>query len=79
MSETITATDANRRFAEMLREVDEGKTFVVTSHGRPIARIQPVRKSEAEWVAARKALLERLDRQKPTPIPAWTRAELYED
>lgn len=79
MSETITATDANRRFAEMLRQVDEGKTFIVTSHGRPVARLEPIGKPRAERAAAYKALLEHLANVKPVNAGPWTRNELYED
>ena len=41
MEKTIQATEANRQFSRILREVAEGDTFTVTSHGRPIARIVP--------------------------------------
>lgn len=79
MSETITTTEANRRFPELMRQVGQGKSFVVTSHGRSIARITPMLVDPVEREAARKALMEHLARQKPTPIEPWTRAELYED
>ena len=40
---TITAREANQRFSELLSKVEtEGQSFVVTKHGRPIARIIPV-------------------------------------
>ena len=38
---TITAREANQQFAKMLREVAQGKEFVVTMRGRPAARITP--------------------------------------
>ena len=78
MTETITATDANRRFAEMLRLVDEGKSFIVTSHGRPVARLEPIGKSPAERAAAYEALLEHWAQVKPIEGGRWTREELYE-
>jgi prevent-host-death family protein len=79
MSETITATDANRRFAELLREVGGGKSFTVTSHGRPVATIAPVRDDAADREAAKRRLLARLAAQPPSQTGAWTRADLYED
>ena len=80
MVETITATEANRRFSELVREVGAGKTFIVTSHGRPVMRLIPDGgPTEAERAAARKALFERLRDQAPVDIGPWTRAELYED
>ena len=36
---TITAREANQQFAKVLREVAQGKEFVVTMRGRPVARI----------------------------------------
>ena len=38
MERAITASDANQHFLEMLREVQDGETYVVTSRGRPVAR-----------------------------------------
>jgi prevent-host-death family protein len=38
---TITAREANQQFAKVLREVAQGKEFVVTMRGRPVARITP--------------------------------------
>jgi prevent-host-death family protein len=42
MERAISASDANQRFSEMLREVQDGETFVVTSRGRPVARVTPI-------------------------------------
>ncbi len=39
MEKVIQATEANRQFSRVLREVADGDMFTVTSHGRPIARI----------------------------------------
>jgi len=79
MSETITATEANREFSRILREVSDGQTYVVTSHGRPVAKIVPVNDENARRDAAKEALFARL-RQKPyIDIGPWTRDELYED
>ena len=33
--------DANRRFSELLRTVQKGRSVVVTSHGKPVAKITP--------------------------------------
>ena len=80
MIERITATEANRRFSELVREVSAGKTFIVTSHGRPVMRLVPDKgPTEAERAAARKALFERLQNQPAVNVGPWTRAELYED
>ena len=43
MSESISAADANRHFSQILRGVrEEGATYVVTSHGKPVAKIVPI-------------------------------------
>jgi prevent-host-death family protein len=36
---TISARDANQKFAELLRAVEAGAEFVVTRRGKPIARV----------------------------------------
>lgn len=42
MERVVSAADANRRLSELLRNVREGQSYVVTAHGRPIAKIVPV-------------------------------------
>ena len=77
MSETVTAADANRQFSRILRKVREGKSFVVTSHGQPVARIEPVKQVDRD--KAREALLARLRSQPAQNLGSWTRDELYDD
>lgn len=62
MEEVVSATDANRKFSLILRGVRDGKSYVVTSHGRPVARIVPAEKHEGVALGARAALLSRLER-----------------
>ena len=38
---TITAREANQQFAKLLRQVAQGKEFLVTLRGKPVARIAP--------------------------------------
>ena len=35
--------DVNRRFSELLRTVRDGRSVIVTSHGKPVTRIVPAR------------------------------------
>lgn len=80
MSTTISATEANRHFAELLRRVNAGESFIVTSHGRPIARIDGVSEDFLKKQAAHHRLLERIHGQDGLrPVVAWTRDELYDD
>ena len=79
MEEVVSAADANRQFSLILRQVREGHSYVVTSHGRPVARIVPVGKREPLVSGARATLLSRLERQPVVSAGPWTRDELYED
>lgn len=79
MERAVTAADANREFSKLLQAVKKGDTFVVTSHGEPVAKIIPIDKDVAEAERKKAAFLEYL-RSKPTiDIGPWTRDELYED
>ncbi|MGE0005759.1 MAG: type II toxin-antitoxin system prevent-host-death family antitoxin [Parvibaculaceae bacterium] len=79
MKEFVSAADASRKFSIILRGVREGYSYVVTSHGRPVARIIPADKGASVVSAARAALLSRLERQPIVNAGCWTRDELYED
>ena len=79
MSRAISAADANRRFSELLRGVRNGDSYVVTSHGKPVAKIVPVQALDPVREAAKKALVARLRSQPKTKsIGRWTRDELHE-
>jgi prevent-host-death family protein len=79
MEKAVSAADANRRFSEILRRVRRGKTVVVTSHGKPVARIVPMTEDDRTVRGARRALFERLSSQPVVDIGRWSRDELYED
>ena len=78
MEKTVSAADANRKFSKVLRAVREGQSYVVTSHGKPVAKIVPVDKNGGAARGARSALLKRLRSERVTAIGRWTRDELYE-
>jgi prevent-host-death family protein len=79
MEQSISAADANRNFSSVLRAVRQGDSYVVTNHGKPVARIVPAGRHEAVASAARELLLKRLAAQPVTDIGRWSRDELYED
>ena len=79
MENVVSAADANRKFSEILRHVREGQRYVVTSHGRPVARIVPVSSNERVAAGAHTMLLARLESQPALNAGRWTRDELYED
>ena len=79
MDEPISAADANRRFSQILRGVREDHTtYVVTSHGKPVAKIMPVDPDSNVSARALELLLERLESEPVVDIGRWTRDELYE-
>jgi prevent-host-death family protein len=79
MNETVSAADANRRFSELLRTVKTGRSVVVTSHGKPVAKISPVIADDRAAEGARSALFARLRRERVVNTGRWTRDELYDD
>ena len=78
MSNAVTAAEANRNFSQLLREVRDGGSYVITSHGKAVAKIVPYTARDAVQDAAKAGLLERLRAQRGTAIGRWTREELYE-
>jgi prevent-host-death family protein len=79
MEKPISAADANRKFSELLRHVRDGQSYVVTSHGKVVARIAPMNDGSRLSARARVTLLTRLRAERAIKIGRWTRAELYED
>lgn len=82
MSESISAADANRHFSQILRGVrEDGATYIVTSHGKPVAKIVPFDEvaDGKERAAARKAYYARLRERPVFKVEPWTRDELYDD
>jgi prevent-host-death family protein len=79
MEKAVSAAEANRKFSQLLQEVRRGRSYVVTSHGKPVAKISPVDEMDKIAVGAREALLTRLRRQSVLKAGRWTRDELYED
>jgi prevent-host-death family protein len=75
--QSISSADANRHFSALLREVAAGEEIVVVSRGKPVARIVGVDSAMQHRVVAKKALLQRLKKQKPTGTRNWSRDDLY--
>jgi prevent-host-death family protein len=83
MEKGVSAADANRKFSELLRGVRKGRSYLVTSHGQPVAKLVPASQDVRSAAGARSVLLDRLKSQ-PAVKQAkarrrWTRDELYED
>jgi prevent-host-death family protein len=77
---TITASEANRQFSALLRAVAQGERVTVTSRGKPVATIAPVRAQgqSGRPGAAKRRLLDHLDGLKAAGARRWTRDELYD-
>jgi len=76
MDKSISASEANQHFSELLRDVAEGQSFTVTSRGRPVARVLPVDRHQE-----RRAIECLLDFVAGLPIRhsgGWSRDDLYE-
>jgi prevent-host-death family protein len=80
MRRAVSAADANRDFSKLLRQVRDGRSYVITNHGKPVAKIVPVNAHDRIRAAARGTLFTRLEAQSATfAIGPWTRDELYQD
>jgi prevent-host-death family protein len=79
MDKAVSAADANRRFSELLRTVKKGRSIIVTSYGKPVAKITPVVEDERAAERARAALFARLRKERAVNAGRWTRDELYDD
>ena len=76
MDRIITASEANQRFSEMLRDVAGGDSFTVTSRGRPVARV-----TSADDAGSRQAFDRMMASLRARPlmqIKPWKREDLYE-
>ena len=79
MDKAFSAADANRRFSELLRTVKKGRSVIVTSHGKPVAKITPIGDDERAAEGGRAALFARLRTERAVRAGHWTRDELYDD
>lgn len=75
---TMSASEANRQFSKLLREVAEGEDVSIVSHGRTVAKIVSTATEAKSREMARGALLARLSRQTATGSRDWTRSDLYD-
>ncbi|MDP3895974.1 MAG: type II toxin-antitoxin system prevent-host-death family antitoxin [Mesorhizobium sp.] len=78
MNKTVTAAEANRDFSKLLRSVRDGESFIVTSHGTPVAKLVPIEDDLARRELAKQRVLERLRNQPALNLPKATRDEMNE-
>lgn len=70
MERSISATDANREFSRVLSEVAAGETYIVTSHGKPVARLAPVRPPKEDGTARQRRVASLVDELAMLPLRA---------
>ncbi len=67
---TVGAYDAKTRLPELLAEVEGGASFVITRHGKPIARLLPIQPPSAGEGAVEALLAARAGRRLGEPTRA---------
>jgi prevent-host-death family protein len=80
MDKTITTEDFRNQPDNILKDVQGGESFTVTSGGKPVARIVPAEAADDETArkdAAWTALLARLDQQPALNLGPWSREDGY--
>jgi len=75
---TVGAYEAKTRFGELLREVENGETIIVTRHGFPVARLSPMDK-EADDAAAAIEELHRYRREHRPTLGGMSIRDLVEE
>lgn len=82
MSQVVTASNANRRFSELLRRVRAEETVAITSHGQTVAYLVPKEAASAVERARRLNVLREIavaaNGRPLGNIGRWTRDELYD-
>lgn len=78
MDRIVTATEANQRFSELLREVSAGESFTITSRGKPVAEITPPKVKMQSSKEELKAMIARMHELPRLVTGLWTRDELYD-
>lgn len=76
MDRAISASEANQRFSELLREVAEGGSFTMMSRGRAVARVLPIDRDQERRSVER--LLKFVADLPVRHTGIWSRDDLYE-
>jgi prevent-host-death family protein len=76
MDKYVSATEANQRFSEILRDVADGESFAVTSRGRVVAEITPPKRREKK--RSTEEFLAELETRPIIITGPWKREDLYD-
>lgn len=72
----IAVSEAKAQLTELVRRAEHGEDVVLTRHGKPVARLQPVKPTRE---GDRRALLEALRREAPPKAPGAISAARSQD
>ena len=78
---TVSLMAANADFSKLVREVERGQGFLITRHGRPVARLVPHGADKADdprWEAAHRRMMARLEEGASLGGLAVERVALYD-
>jgi prevent-host-death family protein len=78
MDRIVTATEANQRFSEILRDVSAGDSFTVTSRGAPVAQISPPKTAKGHDKQAIREMLARMEKLPGVVTGPYTRDDIYD-
>ena len=82
MATEVTLREANQRFAQYVRAVEQGEAFVITRRGKPVARLLPMESGQRvltpEQQAARERARERMRKGWDLGGLKFNRDELYD-
>ncbi len=78
---TVPLMTANQEFSKLVREVEQGESFVITRRGCPVARLVPHsidKTADPEWVAAYRRMMALMKEGAPLGGLKIVREELYD-
>ena len=80
MMKSVSAAEANRSFSKLLGSVDRGEEFLITSRGRPVARLVPAATAEQAGAKAKaaKKFFGDLAKRPVRNFARITRGEIYD-
>lgn len=81
MTQSVSASEANRAFSALLRRARRGETVAITSRGETVAYLVPKDAASGEREKRRAVLQAMAEAAKARPvgnIGPWTRDELYD-
>jgi prevent-host-death family protein len=73
----VSVSDAKGQLTELVRRAEDGEDIVLTRHGRPVARLQPLRTARRE--SDRRAFMEAVRKAAPPKMDGAVQAAGSQD